>query len=400
MSGKTKKTSSDSKITKEDKKTAKVRAAKHKGCANGKAKSESEDLMGSELSNKSGEENTIEEGAGEEGNENQVYQPEDGIEEEEEGLPEGLDAEGPAAINWDTVEYVARVKIPFSELVKLTDGELELSLLNKRLKYGKRTRVGDFSMKNKDGNHDIVKSIDCLHYTCNTTDLFIIGVPSVPAFMSEGFYEDTGHVNQYVLPFQLSSSEPRDVNVLNRNITNSVIDFQNRFPGLTLSNFKKHIQYVNENNTYVHTDSPMVGLINEHLEAKGKNLLVASVEQKNQVLVPTKMAKKFEKKTMDLMKEVISYANITGNYTMKMHRPIPDECLAQHKKYVKSGGTDGKPYLGFAEGMPVDQFIKGLSASQASDLANVAKDAMLIMNFVCRIQYKHITGEKIELNSK
>lgn len=381
---------------------AKVRAAKGKGGKHNK--SESEEMMGSELSGKSGEDNTIEEQV-EVGGGDEVFDNQDGMiqEEEEEGLPEGLDANGPAAINWDTVEYVARVRMPFSELAKLTkstDGVLELSLLNKRLKYGKRTRVGDFSMKNKDGNHDIVKSIVCSNYTCNTTDFFVISVPSVPAFMSEGFFEDAGHVNQYVLPYQLSATEPRDVNILNRNITNSVIDFQNRYPGLTLSNFKKHIQYVNEEHSYIHTDSPMVGLINEHLESKGAEPLVPSTELKNQVRAPTKLAKKFEKKTMDLMKEVISYANITGNYTMKMHRPIPEECLVEHKKYVKSGGTEGKPYLGLAHGMNVDQFIKGLSSSQAADLAQSAKEAYLIMDFVCCIQYKHITGEKIELNSK
>jgi len=380
---------------------AKVRAAKGKGAGGKHNRSESEEMMGSELSGKSGEDNTIEEQI-EVGGGDEVFDNQDGViqEEEEEGLPEGLDANGPAAINWDTVEYVATVKMPFSEVAKLTDGILELSLLNKRLRYGKRTRIGDFSMKNKDGNHDIVKSIECLKYTCNTTDFFIISVPSVPAFMSEGFYEDSGHVNQYVMPYELSATEPRVVSILNRNITNSVIDFQNRYPGLTLSNFKKHIQYVNAKDSYIHTDSPMIGLINEHLEAKGKEPLVPSVELTNQVRAPTKLVKKFETKTMDLMKEVISYANITGNFTMRLRRPIPDECISEHKKYVKSKGTEGKAFLGFAHGMNMDEFIKGLSSSQAADLAQRAQESYLIMNFVCLIHYKHITGEKIELNSK
>lgn len=329
-----------------------------------------------------------------------------------------------AGIPYYEVEFIGQAKIPVSEFVKSGkngpdlngDCNIVFNLDNGRLKLGRRTNLADFAplscgggddkkkKKNKgeaeSGNLDIVKSIRFEDFKFNYDREFVISMDSVPKFNSEGFYGESTCVNHVVMPGALSKKNSGTLEILNRPISNRVILFQNQYPGVSLDTFAKDIQPAREGLSLVHFGSPLIGMINEHKAADTKNGVYNApsqgLERTKQVLVPNKLIKVYKPKTMELMKNSISYANVTNGFKITFTAPIPDHRLAAHREWVRTSRQSGKPFFGFG-----DPYHRN-NASLASTFDN--KSAMnldsvedLDIAFKCIVQYRHINDEPIQL---
>lgn len=317
-----------------------------------------------------------------------------------------LDANAKAAVPWDTAEFAIIFSAKLSDLLDPSskmrlekDGSIMFSVANKRLRPGFCTNAADFASSAAPGNRDIVKSIKIRKFTCNTTSWFVISVPSIPKFMSESFFDNAPHVAKGVEPYSISATKPSDLDVLKRHITNAVVQFQNRYPGVHAGSIKDHIQKCNDRVSFIKEDSPMVELINEYLKGKGYEPLSHSSEVPNKMVAPTKLALKFEKKTTKLMQTLISCGNVTSGFALKMHQPIPEDRLEEHRKWLKNKDT-GRPFLGFAEEakMMMRENVS-LSGPLNEYVESKAKEQRLNVNGTAVIKYKRITDSKIELSS-
>lgn len=341
---------------------------------------------------------------------------------------EQLDAE--ANITYHEVVFIGHAKIPASELVTNGksghdlngNGDIVFSVDNGRLKIGKHTNAEDFAhltcgmppqdakkSKKKNApdsstNLDIVKSVQFEDFKFNYDNQFIVSADTIPKYANEGFYGNSACVNEVIMPGAMSRTGSDKLELLNRSISTRVILFQNEYPGVSLDTFAKDIQPAREDLSFVHFGSPLIGAINDAREADTDSGIYSAptqgLERTMQVLVPTKLVKKYEKKTLDIMKNSISYANVVNGFKLTFTAPIPDYRLAAHRQWVKTNKQEGLPFLAFAD--PHHRMNASLAATfnnSKKESVNLSDLPDLEISFKCKVQYRHISNEPIHINS-
>lgn len=344
--------------------------------------------------------------------------------------PEVLESE--ANITYYEVEFIGMAKIPVSEFIKESkngqslngDGNIVFTLDNGRIKLGRRTNAADFKKlacgnngtddkKKKGGNRglidetksntslDIVKSIRFEDFHFNYDNQFVITMETVPKFDSEAFYSESQNVSCVVMPGAMKRISSDGLVVLNRPISNRVILFQNQYPGVTLATFEEDIQPARENLSLVHFGSPIIEMINNDGQADTKTGVYSGpspgLERTNQVLVPTKLVRKYKQKTMEVMKNSISYANVTNGFKITFTAPIPDHRLALNAEWGKTSRQTGMPFYGFGDPYHRSNASIATILNSKPDV-NIKEMPDLDISFRCIVQYRKINDEPIPLN--
>jgi hypothetical protein len=320
-----------------------------------------------------------------------------------------------ANIHWETVEYIAIAKVPYTSLLKdlksgrpqlVDDGQIVFDLATERLKYGKRTNGFDFALPDtkKEAakaklSRDIVKSIEIKNFRMNYDNLFVISV-NVPKCQSEEFYDSSHTVSHVVMPGDLATEN--SFSILDRSIPNWVINFHNRFPGVSPDTFAKNIQKTNNGLSLVGLNSPLIAFINLDKRAHDTDngrYEVASVPQTNQVLVPNKLVREYKEKTAEILKKSISYASVTnGDISVVLSVPVPEYRRDQHTLCKQTKGQEGQPFLGFAD--PYYKENQALSSNASftkNEIFEKLKDQHLDIQFRMIVTYRKL-DKKIDLN--
>ena len=316
-----------------------------------------------------------------------------------------------ANVHWESVEFIGSMKMEKSKLLNSKgelkeNGVLNFNLHDGTLKYGERSNAPDFAPLNSkkkasgsSGNHDIVKSIEMTAFSLKGYDEKYLIEVNVPKFQSEGFYNESETVNKIILPNELDSSKGENIQILSRKITNSVILFQNQFPGINPETYQKHIQKCDENFSLVNLNSPIIGIYNADPRNQGKKILrpQKGFEKTNQVMMKNRVVLKYEEKSTEAMKNKISYANITGGFEVKLSAVIPHHRLAEHKKWVSTSGAQGKQFLAWAEGINTSSKSKNLDSNMNEKPTTDCSDCIDVQ-FKCIVKYIKITDKPVEIN--
>ena len=261
------------------------------------------------------------------------------------------DAKAEADVKFKTVEYHFDYNTTpagrFDSNGELKHGgDIILSLKNERLESGYKKHHQDFV---RDGRtREIVKSIRLKDVTVVGWEGAInIAYPTVPAFKNEKF-GDAGHVCKRLAPNVLSS-QPQDILVMERAITNASIDFQKQYPDLDPQKFDKHVQFTSDFAT-VPLNSPVLDHYNAAPENRKRQLTKASkpFEKKGLVIMEVEDAKKFSEMAKKQMENRISYGDVTHDFEMRLSVPTPSDRVRLHKKF-EAGDKEGVQFKRFAD---------------------------------------------------
>ena len=266
-----------------------------------------------------------------------------------------------AKIQWDTVDYHFDHEFDLADLVsdsnkglKLeNDGSLKLSVENGFLEMGYRSHGPDF-IESEDLSHnsDIVKSIhiEGLKIT-GWEDRILVSLATVPKFSEEGHYANSKNVNQFIYPHEWKDTR-KSIEIINRGITNSMMNFQKKYPGISPENLARDIKKSDMNNFLVKLSSPVVSMINNDKAADNDlgTYTQPDLVKTNQVLIPKEIVRVYRAKTLDLMRKGVSYANITDNrFSISFEVPIPSFLKAKHEEWKTSKYETGRQFLAFAD---------------------------------------------------
>lgn len=293
-----------------------------------------------------------------------------------------------APIKWDSAEISFDHVFDLSELVRNTgkggitlakEGKLELSVANGLLGLEYRSHNPDFAkeeksfstkdMKKKNGNSlssqnnttlgDIVKSVKLVGFKMTGYEGNVrIHLKSIPKFQEEGHAGETEHVNSVIMPHMWQTKTSHTIELCNRTITNSMMHFQKRFPGMTPENLMADVQRAKGDRFLVPLSNPIVALINRDKAAvTDEEGIVFDGEYKNpslsatgQVLIPKHLVKQYKPETLDAMKKGMSYANISDQrFEVAFELPCPSHLTTLHEEFTKTEGKDGRQFLGWAD---------------------------------------------------
>lgn len=333
-----------------------------------------------------------------------------------------------ANIKWDKLEIHFDHEFDLNDYVtennkgqlKLeNNGNLVLSTENGILRKGYRSKAPDFEPKAKDTksnkkmeqNSDIVKSVHLEHFKMHGwNEKVVMNLTAINKFQEEGHVGESETVNHMIYPSEWQNSKTaKPITIINRTITNSMMNFQKKFPGVNPENLARGITKNGENDDYlVDINSPMVAIINidKAADTESGEYTPESpnfIKKTKQVLIPKSIVRVYRAKTLEEMSKSISYANITDDrFAISFEVPVPSSLLAKHQDYVATKGTAGRQFLGFAD-TPFKNKIGSLGAS-VSDTTKISKNALLkdVNDRFVRIEgklvihYKRINQETLE----
>jgi hypothetical protein len=284
---------------------------------------------------------------------------------------EFLDA--PAKLKWNKVEMIGQCTITKDEYLKqiTTTGQttLEFSVANKRLTFGERDNAPDFShtkagksnrkINASSSTHDIVGTIELQEFTSNGLDNHITNISvNVERHANEGFVGEGDHVCKSLMPKQIRRimKTGESFRLVQRIPTNSVMIFQNEHIGKTYKNIANDTRSLGQGKYTVPLNGPIITVFNAMNPDKEITAPSKSLKKQNLVIVSEAMIKKYQPLTINAMKNAISYADITSaeGPVVTFAAPIPESRLADHKLFISSKGTEGKPWLGFFDNHPED----------------------------------------------
>lgn len=294
-----------------------------------------------------------------------------------------------APIKWDSAEIYFDHVFDLSELVRNAhkggitlskEGKLEMSVANGLLGLEYRSHNPDFLQATKEEKSfsakdtkkknalssqnstmlgDIVKSVKLVGFKMTGYDGTVrIHLKSIPKFQEEGHGQETEHVNALIMPHMWQTNTSHSIEIFNRTITNSMMHFQKRFPGMTPENLMAEVQRAKGDRFLVPLSNPIVALINRDKAAvTDEEGIVLNGEYKNpslvatgQVLIPKHLVKQYKPETLDAMKKGMSYANISDQrFEVAFELPCPSHLTTLHEEFEKTEGKDGRQFLGWAD---------------------------------------------------
>lgn len=294
-----------------------------------------------------------------------------------------------APIKWDSAEISFDHVFDLSELVRNTgkggitlakNGQLEMSVANELLGLEYRSHNPDFlqaikeekslsakDMKKKSSlasqNNttlgDIVKSVKLVGFKMTGYEGNVrVHLKSIPKFQEEGHAGETEHVNSVIMPHMWQTKTSHTIDLFNRTITNSMMHFQKRFPGMTPENLMADVQRAKGDRFLVPLSNPIVALINRDKAAvTDEEGIVLDGQYKNpsllatgQVLIPKHLVKQYKPETLDAMKKGMSYANISDQrFEVAFELPLPSHLKALNDEFTDTSGLSGRQFLGWAD---------------------------------------------------
>ena len=200
-----------------------------------------------------------------------------------------------------------------------------------------------------------------------------------------------------VMPKQLNANTGVTIYVLDRLITNGVIQFQNKYPGVNPETFKSDIHKYTARDLptkyRVNLNSPIIELYNAKNHKKlHKTKADRGFEEDGLVSMTKKDVKHYSNLTEEAMKKQISYANITNGFEVTLSIPIPAPRLEDHNEWLK-GRDKGSPFLGFADAYHSDT-VSSFDVKPSSSFI----DTPIAVNFRCIVTYKKISNDIIDLD--
>jgi hypothetical protein len=171
------------------------------------------------------------------------------------------------------------------------------------------------------------------------------------------------------MPHQLTRGQGIQFELLNRPISNQVIEFNNAFPDWTVDNMFSKVMKLDAKSVLVPFDSPFIEIyncMNENAQITGPS---PGLEAKNQVMLRTKTFKTYAPITRDALKNQFSRANITNENGLQLifSRPVPPHRLKEHRRAVanKGNGID-RTFLGYADRKPGEDRLISINFNTAS----------------------------------
>ncbi len=287
----------------------------------------------------------------------------------EKYTPEFLDA--PAKLKWNRVEMIGQCTITKDEYLKQisTTGQttIEFSVANKRLTFGERDNAPDFTHTKASGKtnrkinasttHDIVGTMDLKEFTSNGLDNHITNISvNVERHANEGFIGEGDHVCKTLMPQQIRRIMKTGENfrLVHRTPTNSVMLFQNDHIGKTYKNVANDTKSIGQGKYTIPLNGPVITVFNAMNPDREITQPSKSLKKQGLVIVSETMIKKYQPLTINAMKNAISYADITSpeGPVVTFAAPIPESRLADHKLFISSKGSEGRPWLGFFDNHP------------------------------------------------
>jgi hypothetical protein len=256
------------------------------------------------------------------------------------------------------------------------------------LTFGERDNAPDFAHTKASGKtnqrkinatHDIVGVIELNEFTSNGLDNHITNISvNVERHANEGFIGEGDHVCKSLMPRQIRRimKTGEGFRLVHRTPTNSVMLFQNDHIGKTYKNIANDTRNLGNGKCAIPVDGPVMTVYNAMNPDKQITGPAKSLKKQNLAIVSEAFVKKYEPLTIDAMKNAISYADITSaeGPVVTFAAPIPESRLADHKLFISSKGTEGKPWLGFFDNHPEEsltihfrmnaEYVKGGKALQ------------------------------------
>lgn len=250
-----------------------------------------------------------------------------------------------------TVDHTFKPEKLFSKGKLLDDGTLTLSLKNGGIKLGRHSNKADFARTQQEKrNRDIAKYAKVSHMTSSWTRSLHFACPTIPAYRQEGYPGDSSCVCEVLVPNQLRMDKSHEFELVKREVTEGSLLFQQRFPQADPDTFHQDIHYT-KNYAVLPLNHPTTLYYNSDPANKDKLLLQASVgfEEHNEVKMPLEACEKYTNMAREKMQNRISYADISGNFAVKLSVPAPPDRLKLHERWLKTDGKEGKQWLNFAD---------------------------------------------------
>jgi hypothetical protein len=205
-------------------------------------------------------------------------------------------------------------------------------------------RKGGHRKGHRGGLHrDIVKGITLSKFTTNWEKAFGVELSTVRAIGNEGYHNRNKMVTRLFATREVSATEARDYEILNRKITKGTIVFQNKYPGATVENFDAAYTRAGPN-MLIPFRNPFVMYHNamETTKIKGPTANLEGFIQ-----VPLEVAKKYTEITRKEMSSGLSFGDISNDFTVTFFLPMPEKRLAGHQEYLATG--KGRRFDSFAD---------------------------------------------------
>jgi hypothetical protein len=250
-----------------------------------------------------------------------------------------------------TVDHTFRPEQLFSKGKLLDDGSITLSVKKGDIKLGRHSNKADFTRTQAAGrNRDISKFVEVRDMTSSWTRSLDFACPTIPAYRQEGYPGDGSCVCESLVPNELSMHKKHSFELVKREVTEGSLLFQQRFPQVDPDTFHKEIHYT-KNYAVLPRNHPTTLYYNSDPANADKLLDKPSLgyEEHDEVRMPLDACEKYTNMAREKMQNRISFADISGNFVVKLSVPAPPERLKLHQRWLKTDGKEGKQWLGFAD---------------------------------------------------
>lgn len=218
---------------------------------------------------------------------------------------------------------------------------------------------------------DLIKSIKIKDMTSNWEKSCVLEFKTIPALIDDFNYSKTGNVIFSFLNGTLSSTKPKDFDILSRAYTKGNVELEKKFPGATHSNVKDTIIPLGGDYNYV----PFNGVLHAfgnlvlppHQKITSPSAIIGT--QKMKVVEMTKAQTEAALKLAEReLGNTIIRGDVTNNFRVTLAAQPNSIREAQHRKWKESEGKEGREWRGFADAFNV--LPKGTEAERAAFMEN------------------------------
>lgn len=249
--------------------------------------------------------------------------------------------------------------LPFSFLdgsLKIESGSKEDFIeLRRQLEQKNTSSSGNKQTKTnqKPDYTDLIKSIKIKDMTSNWEKACILEFCTIPALRDDFNFSKNNMVVFSFLNGTLSST-PKDFDILSRNYTKGNITLEKQFPGATHSNLKDTVIPLGNDFNYVPFNGVVHAFSNLGLPQHEKITRPITLGSGMKVVELTKAQTEaaLEKAERELGNTIMK-GDVTNNFKFNLSAEPSSTREAQHEKWKKTDGKEGREWRGFADAFNV-----------------------------------------------